>query len=194
MADLGEVHAALETVGWFDGADVALLLCTSQYPTPPVDVNAGRLTTLQGAFPGLLLGFSDHTQGPLAAAVAAALGARLFEKHFTLDHSLPGPDHWFSEDPPGLQEWIMTIRQTDVLRGAPWVRPTQSERAMRLLVRRSVVALADIAAGERFGEANVGLRRPGSGLPPAMLGQVIGLTATRSIRRGETLQIGDMRQ
>jgi N-acetylneuraminate synthase/N,N'-diacetyllegionaminate synthase len=194
MADLGDVHAALEAVGWFDGMDVALLLCTSQYPTPPNDVNASKLTTLQGAFPGLLVGFSDHTQGPLAAAIATALGARLFEKHFTLDHSLPGPDHWFSEEPAGLREWITTIRQADVLRGTPWVRPTQAEGAMRLVARRSVVALKDIDAGEPLGEANVGLRRPGGGLPPAMLAQVIGLTATRRIRRGEILQIGDMRR
>lgn len=194
MADLGEVHAALEAVRWFDGAEVALLLCTSQYPTPPEDVNARKLSTLQGAFPGLLLGFSDHTQGPLAAAIATALGARLFEKHFTLDHALPGPDHWFSEEPAGLSEWVMTIKQADLLRGEPWMRPTPAEAAMRLLARRSVVAIKDIAAGEPLGEGNVGLRRPGGGLPPNMLGQVLGLTATRGIRRGETLQIGDMRQ
>lgn len=193
MSDLADVQFALEATGWFQGYPVALLLCTSQYPTPPKDVNASKLTTLQQAFPGLLVGFSDHTQGPLAAAVAVALGARIFEKHFTLDHNLPGPDHWFSEEPQGLTEWIYTIHQAHLLQGSPFVRPTAAELEMRVLARRSVVALRDIAPGERLDSSNVGLRRPGGGLPPVMIDQVLGLTATRALHRGEKLTLGDMR-
>jgi len=115
MSDLAEVHQALEMAGWFDGYSVALLLCTSQYPTPAEDVNINKLTTLHQAFPGLLLGFSDHTQGPLAAALAVARGARIFEKHFTLDQNMVGPDHWFSEEPAGLTKWISHIREADKL-------------------------------------------------------------------------------
>jgi len=192
MSDLAEVHQALETVGWFDGYPVALLLCTSQYPTSPKDVNVAKLTTLQQAFPRLLVGFSDHTQGALAAALAVARGARVFEKHFTLDHDLPGPDHWFSEEPDGLAEWVNTIRCSDVLMGGPFVRPTEAEKDMRVLARRSVVSLRDIAEGEVFDVKNVGLRRPGEGLPPIMFEQVLGLKATRAIRQGERLSLGDM--
>ncbi|MFZ4704008.1 MAG: N-acetylneuraminate synthase family protein, partial [Candidatus Methylumidiphilus sp.] len=148
MSDLAEVHQALETVGWFDGKLVALLLCTSQYPTPPQDVNIRKLTTLQQAFPGLLVGFSDHTQGPLAASLAVALGSRIFEKHFTLDHNLLGPDHWFSDEPDGLREWIVTIRIADFMLGLPYIKPTDTENEMRMIGRRSISAKSDIPEGE----------------------------------------------
>lgn len=193
MSDLAEVHQALEAAAWFDGYPVALMLCTSQYPTPPKDVNIAKLTTLQNAFPGLLVGFSDHTQGALAAALAVSRGARIFEKHFTLDKNMPGPDHWFSEEPAGLADWIDHIRTADILLGSPLVRPTQAEQAMRLIARRSVVALQDIAFGETLNNVNTGLRRPGGGLPPDMIRTVIGLTATRNIKKGERLSLGDMK-
>jgi sialic acid synthase SpsE len=169
------------------------MLCTSQYPTPPQDVNIRKLTTLQQAFPGLAVGFSDHTRGPLAAALAVARGARIFEKHFTMDNDLPGPDHWFSEEPAGLAKWIEAIRTADQMLGSPFVRPTAAEWEMRSVARRSVVALCDIKSGEVLTNANTGLRRPGNGLPPAMIGSVLGLTAARDIKRGECLSLGDMR-
>lgn len=193
MSDLAEVHQALDTAGWFDGYPVALLLCTSQYPTPPQDANIAKLTTLQQAFPGLLVGFSDHTQGALAAALAVSRGARIFEKHFTLGKDMPGPDHWFSEEPAGLAEWIENIRTADILLGSPFVRPTKAEKEMRLVARRSVVALRDITDGEKLDNTNTGLRRPGGGLAPDMIGKVFGLTATRNIKKGEKLSLGDMR-
>lgn len=192
MSDLAEVHQALDAVGWFDGYPAALLLCTSQYPTPPEDVNIAKLTTLQQAFPGLLTGFSDHTQGTLAATLAVSRGARIFEKHFTLSHDLPGPDHWFSEEPEGLEEWIAAIRRADIMMGNPFVRPTKEEQEMRLVARRSVVALRDIPCGERLDSINIGMRRPGGGLAPDLIDKVIGLTATRNIKKGEKLVFGDM--
>lgn len=193
MSNLAEVHQSLEAALWFDGYPVALMLCTSQYPTPPKDVNIAKLTTLQRAFPGLLVGFSDHTQGCLAAALAVSLGARIFEKHFTLDKGMPGPDHWFSEDAIGLAAWIEHIRTADTLMGNPFIRPTQAEQEMRLIARRSVVALRNINAGEKLDLTNTGLRRPGGGLPPDMISNVIGLIATRDIKQGERISLGDMR-
>jgi N-acetylneuraminate synthase/N,N'-diacetyllegionaminate synthase len=192
MADLAEVHRSLEAAGWFEGRPLVLLLCTSQYPTPPADAHLSKLTTLQQAFPGLPVGFSDHTQGPLAAAVAVALGARIFEKHFTLDRGLAGPDHWFSEDEAGLSAWVAAIRTAGTLLGSPLVRPTAAERAMRLVARRSVVALRDLAAGERLDLANVGLRRPGDGLPPDMLAAVLGRVAARAIPGGARVALQDL--
>ncbi|MEI8155481.1 MAG: N-acetylneuraminate synthase family protein [Burkholderiales bacterium] len=176
MSDLAEVHQALDTVGWFEGYPLALLLCTSQYPTPPEDVNIAKLTTLQQAFPGLLVGFSDHTQGPLAAALAVARGARIFEKHFTLDHDLPGPDHWFSEDAKGLSEWIKNIRLADVLLGQPFVKPTNAELINKIEFQRVIVAAEEIRVGDCFSEANLTMRRvaDGKGFPPSMYWRLLG--------------------
>lgn len=191
MADLAEVHQSLEAAGTLDGHPTVLLLCTSQYPTPPADVNLRKLRTLAQAFPMVVTGFSDHTQGPLASSLALALGARLFEKHFTLAHDLPGPDHWFSEDPAGAAEWIASIHKAEAMMGSAVVRPTAAEREMRVLARRSIVALRDIAAGEKLSAANIGLRRPGNGLPPNMFEQVLGRTAAGGIARGDLLKLGD---
>jgi len=191
MSDLAEVHQALDAAGWFEGSPVALLLCTSQYPTPYEDVNINKLTTLQQAFPGLLVGFSDHTQGSLPAALAVSRGARIFEKHFTLDKNMSGPDHWFSEDPNGLTEWINTIHSAHLLLGSEFIRPTSAEKEMRLVARRSVVALRDIASGEILDYENIGLRRPGDGLPPTMLEKLMGFKAVRTIKKGDRLSYGD---
>lgn len=192
MADLGEVHDALDATGAQDGRPVALMLCTSQYPTPPADVNLRKLRTLAGAFPDLTLGFSDHTRGCLAAAIACGLGACVFEKHFTLDNDLPGPDHWFSENPHTAAEWIQAIRTAHSMLGRGRVVPTDAEREMRRLARRSVTALRDIAPAEVLTEANLGLRRPGDGLPPSFIELAWGRRARRAVARGEQLTLGDL--
>lgn len=191
MSDLAEVHQALDAVGWFGGYPVALLLCTSQYPTPPQDANIAKLTTLQQAFPGLLVGFSDHTQGPLAAALSVARGARIFEKHFTLGHDLPGPDHWFSEEPEGLAEWIATIRSADVLLGSPFVRPTKAELANKREFQRVIVAATAIKAGEQLTETNLTMRRVvgGLGFPPSMYWRLLGRTAWRDFAKFSAIEL-----
>jgi N,N'-diacetyllegionaminate synthase len=191
MSDLAEVHQALQAAGALDGYPVALLLCTSQYPTPPQDVNLRKLSTLQAAFPGLITGFSDHTQGSLASSLAVVMGALIFEKHFTLDNDLPGPDHWFSENPRTLAEWVAGIRTATVMLGSGLVRPTAAELEMRKIARRSLVALTGIAKGHRLTLNNVGARRPGHGLQPSFLDQVIGSVAARDIAAGELLMLGD---
>ena len=192
MSDIAEVHQGLTAAGWFDGKPVILLLCTSQYPTPPKDVNILKLRTLQQAFPNLLVGFSDHTQGSEAAIMATTLGASVFEKHFTLDHNLPGPDHWFSEDPSGLEQWVQSIRKAYEMRGNALVQPTQAELGMRILARRSIVALSDIKAGDSLTSSLIGLRRPGGGLPSMMLEQVLGMKASRNIQCGEKITLRDL--
>lgn len=191
MADLGEVHDALEVTGALAGRPVVLLLCTSQYPTPPEDANLLKLRTLRGAFPDLDLGFSDHTQGPTAAVAACALGACVFEKHFTMDRGLPGPDHWFSEDPEGATQWVQAIRTAKRMLGSATLVPTAAEREMRVLARRSITALADIPAGATLTDQNVGLRRPGTGLAPALIDSVLSRRARRALRQGEQISLTD---
>jgi len=193
MADLGEVYRSLDAVGARDGYPTVLLLCTSQYPTPAKDVNLRKLGTLRAAFPMVPLGLSDHTIGPLASALAAGLGACVFEKHFTLSGDLPGPDHWFSEAPGDLANWVDSIRTAQAMLGCAEVRPTDAERDMRKIARRSVVALRRVARGERFTAENVAVRRPGTGLPPEMLEHVLGKIAAREIGAGHPVNMGDLR-
>ena len=190
MSDLAEVHQALDTVGFFEGYPVALLLCTSQYPTPSEDVNINKLTTLQQAFPGLLVGFSDHTQGPLASALAFSRGARVFEKHFTLDKGMPGPDHWFSEEPVGLTEWVTTIRTADMLLGSSFVRPTKAELVNKREFQRVIVAATEIKLGEPFTESNLTMRRVagGQGLPPSMYWRLLGCKAWRDFSKFSSIK------
>jgi N,N'-diacetyllegionaminate synthase len=188
---LAEVKASLAAVGTLAGYPTVLLLCTSEYPTPPANVHLRKLTTLRAEFPNLPLGYSDHTQGPLAASVATAFGAAVFEKHFTLSHDLPGADHWFSEDPASLAEWVAAIRTAYAMLGSPTMQPTAAELDMRWIARRSITAIRDIARGQTFTPDNLALYRPGTGLPPEMFEHVLGRSATRDVRAGELLQAGD---
>lgn len=103
MATKEEIDLTLKNAGVYTDKELCLFLCTSEYPTPPEDVNIRKLLTLREKYPGLILGLSDHTVGSTAAVMAVAYGAKIFEKHFTLDHNLPGPDHWFSEEPEDLK-------------------------------------------------------------------------------------------
>ncbi|WP_429022965.1 N-acetylneuraminate synthase family protein [Aeromonas allosaccharophila] len=192
MANLGEVYQALDVTGAMEGKPVVLMLCTSQYPTPVTDVNLSKLKTLAAAFPNLVLGFSDHTQGPLAAAIAYGLGAVVFEKHFTLDHQLPGPDHWFSEDPNGARKWISAIRDAHLMLGSPLIRPTIAEQDMKVLARRSITILKDITPGEILSNINIGLRRPGNGLQPIHLDNVLGRVAKHRLQKGTLLSWEDI--
>lgn len=193
MASLAEVHQSLDSIGTYEGYPTILLLCTSQYPTPPVDTNLNKLRTLSNLFPELIIGFSDHTQGSIAAPIALGLGAVVFEKHFTLDHNLPGPDHWFSEDVADLGNWTKNIRTAHQMLGSSIIKPTGSEETMKVLARRSVVALRAIDPGQLLTTENVGLKRPGSGLPAALYDQILGTSAAKKLEKGDLLRLGDFR-
>lgn len=191
MSDLSEAHQALETVGALDGYPTILLVCTSQYPTPDEDANLARITTLRAAFPNVPIGFSDHTRGPLAVAMAVALGACFLEKHFTLSHDLPGPDHWFSEDPRGLGEWVTSIRSAARMLGSGLVRPTAIERGNKREYQRRIVAARDLQRGELMDESALTLRRVsgGRGVPPSFMTQLIDRPAPRAYRRGDPIEL-----
>ena len=190
MSDLAEVYRALEAAGALDGHPTVLLVCTSQYPTPLSDANLLRIKTLRTAFPMAPIGFSDHTQGALAASLAVALGACFFEKHFTLDHGLPGPDHWFSEDPEGLKGWVDSIRGAQIALGSGLVRPTASELRHKVDYQRSVVAIRPIQRGEVYSTENLGMRRVvGGGLPPAFFDLLLGNVSARDYSPGEAISL-----
>jgi sialic acid synthase SpsE len=169
------------------------MLCTSEYPTPPEDVNLLKLKTLGKAFPDLVLGFSDHTQGVLASSLAVALGAVVFEKHFTIDQGLAGPDHWFSESPEGLKEWVVSVNNAYAMMGSQTIRPTEKEKAMIKLARRCIVTISDISENEVLSKNNLGLKRVGDGLPAEYFYNLLGLRSTRKLSRNSVLKWGDFK-
>lgn len=191
MADQDEIHQSLNAVGALDRYPTILLLTTSQYPTPPEDANLLRLKTLEKTYPNILLGYSDHTQGSLASSLAVALGAIVFEKHFTLDHNMPGPDHWFSEDPSGLKKWCESIKNAYKMMGTSVLRPTRIEEENKKEFRRFIVALKEIKQEDVFTTQNIGMRRvaQGKGLLPSLYDTILGKKSTRNYVKGEPLQI-----
>ena len=189
MANLNEVHDALETIGALDDYPTILLVTTSEYPTPIEDVNLRKFETLSKMFPSIPLGFSDHTQGFLASSLACAFGACFFEKHFTLSHDLEGPDHWFSEDPIGLKNWVNSIKIADAMLGSNEVKPTEMELENRKESRRVLVAIKDIKKGDEFNANNIGLRRVagGNGCQPSFYDKFLGKKSNKDYKKGEVL-------
>lgn len=191
MATADEIDLTLKNAGLNNGKDMCLFLCTSQYPTPPKDVNMRKLITLQTKYPNLIVGLSDHTKGSTAAIMAVACGASIFEKHFTLDHDLPGPDHWFSETPESLKAWVEDVREAYLMLGSPELKPTDVEMKNRAEYHRSITAACDIKAGDIITEDSLCMRRPGDGLPASKWDEVIGSHATRDIEKNVQLKEGD---
>ena len=192
MADMAEVYQTLDPIGTFDGYPTVLLLCTSQYPTPSDDVNLLKLKTLANSFPDLVLGFSDHTQGSLASSLAVSFGAVFFEKHFTMDNDLKGPDHWFSENPLSLKIWVNAIRESYSMMGNSIIKPTRKELDMRKLARRSIVVIKDIKEGEIFTKYNIGLRRAGEGLQPSDLIKIINRNSNKNLKKSSLVGFNDV--
>ena len=116
--------------------------------------------------------------------LAITFGARVFEKHFTLNNELPGPDHWFSENPDTLKIWVESIRNAYDMLGSDEVKPTKNEERIKLISRRSIVALRDINKGEIFSRENIGARRPGNGLPANMIENIFGRKSIQNIKKG----------
>ena len=191
MSTLNEISDSLNVVGTFEGYPTILLVTTSQYPTPNKDLNLLKFKTLSQEFPDLLLGFSDHTIGSTGASIACGLGSVFFEKHFTLDCNLKGPDHWFSANPTQLKEWRDSIITSFEMLGNPTIQPTTEEQKMKVLARRSIFVLQDIQKDEKFTYQNLGLRRPGNGISPKYLEEIIGKKSSKKILKGRLLQEDD---
>jgi N,N'-diacetyllegionaminate synthase len=190
MATLAEIDEAVTAFRQEGGKDLILLHCTSSYPTPSEDVHLPKIPALAAAF-DCLVGFSDHTWGTTAASGAVALGACFVEKHFTIDRTLPGPDHRFSSDPVEFKALVQEIRSLErCLKPAP-VGPTASESASRRDFRLSCVAGRDLPAGHDVTEADVVFRRPGTGLPPKALITLIGRRLSRTVPAAKVLELDD---
>jgi N,N'-diacetyllegionaminate synthase len=191
MSDAEKIEEALSAAGYYSAKPVALLVCTSLYPTEPGETNLLRLSTLRQKYPDLCIGFSDHTQGSVAAVASIGLGATIFEKHFTLDKSLPGPDHWFSPDPVELKSWVESIKNGFLSLGSGVLEPANRELEMIKMARRSVLTLSSIAKGEELTLQNVGLRRPGGGMTPTQFKGILGKFAARDLPASHLINFGD---
>ena len=180
MSTIDEVSAAVDILaeGGIDRKDIFLLHCTTQYPTPYSDVNLLAMESLRRLDVGGV-GYSDHTLGIEVPIAAAALGAKVIEKHFTLDKSLPGPDHRASLDPAELTAMVKAVRNIELALGDGEKRVAESERPNIEVARKSIVASRPIAAGEIFTEENITVKRPGNGISPMKWDLVIGQRAKK---------------
>jgi N,N'-diacetyllegionaminate synthase len=183
MATLGEIDDAVRAFSGAGGTELVLLVCTSRYPTPPSDVHLRRLPSLRAAF-DLPVGFSDHTDGPVAALGSVVLGACFVEKHFTLDRELPGPDHRFSIEPAEQAELVSGIRTLEASLGQGRVGYTEGEAAARAGYRLSCVAAHGLEAGRELSAADIAFRRPGQGLAPKLMPWLAGRRLLRAVPRG----------
>lgn len=190
MSELCEVEAALEVLedNGIGRADVALLHCNTQYPTPMCDVNLRAMEQLAALHPGAV-GYSDHTVGIEVPVAAVAMGARIIEKHFTLDRNLPGPDHKASLEPAELASMVSAIRNIELAIGSGEKHVSDSERPNIVVARKSIVAATDIRKGDLLTEENITVKRPGNGISPMKWDAVLGTAAIRDFLADELIEI-----
>lgn len=177
MSSLEEVSSAVDVL-CPDRSDITVLQCNTQYPTPYSDVNLLAMPAM-GKTMGVSYGYSDHTPGIEIPIAAAALGARVIEKHFTMSRSLPGPDHKASLEPSELREMISCIRHVEQALGSDKKTVSPSEKDNIVVARKSLVAARDIKKGEVFSYDNLMVKRPGNGISPWDIDSVVGKVASR---------------
>lgn len=186
MATYGEIEEAMAAAAEGGARELALLRCASLYPAPAHILNIRAMTTLRACF-GVPAGLSDHTLGIAAATGAAALGMDVLEKHFTLDRSMPGPDHTFALEPGELRDLVAAVRTVEAALGNGRLEGPSGEESKEMyrLARRSIVAAADVAAGTVIAREHLTVKRPGYGIAPKHLELVIGRTARVDIEEDD---------
>lgn len=190
MATMGEIEAALDVLqaAGTPRSEITVLHCNTDYPTPADQVNLRAMQHIGLAF-GVQVGYSDHTNGIEVAIAAVALGASVIEKHFTLDRTLPGPDHQASLEPAELKAMVVAIRNIERALGDGIKRPTARELANRPVARKSLVAARAITAGELFSADNLVAKRPGTGTSPMRWDAFIGRPARRDFAPDEQVEL-----
>jgi len=187
MATLGEVEEALNYLKKHGAEEIILLHCTTSYPAPVTSVNLRAMKTLRCAFQ-VPVGYSDHTEGITIPVVAAAMGACVIEKHFTMDRTLPGPDHRASLEPQELAAMVKAVRDVVLARGNGIKGPTEEEEAIKRVARRSIVAKHDIRVGDVLTEGDLAIKRPGTGIEPRYLDSILWKKARVPIQRDQVIQ------
>ena len=190
MCSMGDVEQALNVLlrNGLTKEQISLLHCNTEYPTPMQDVNLKAMLQLRDEF-GIKVGYSDHTKGIEVPIAAVALGAEVIEKHFTLDRTLPGPDHKASLEPNELTAMVKAIRNIEQALGDGHKYVSASEAKNMAIARKSIVAAAEIKKGELLTEDNLTTKRPGSGISPMRWEEVIGTKAIRDFAEDELIEI-----
>lgn len=189
MSTLNEIENALNVFisNGTKRESIYILHCNTEYPTPMKDVNLLAMLTIKNEL-NVQIGYSDHTLGIEVPIAAVALGAKVIEKHFTLDRSLPGPDHKASLEPMELKEMVFAIRNIELaISGSGIKEPSESEKKNIEIARKSIVAKIDIKSGDVFTIENITTKRPGNGLSPMLWDNVIGKKATQDYKPDEQI-------
>jgi N,N'-diacetyllegionaminate synthase len=190
MSNLNDIDNALNLLiqSGVDKKRITLLHATTEYPCPIDEVNILAIQTLKQYF-GVNVGYSDHSEGIEIPIAAAALGATVIEKHFTLDREMKGPDHMASIEPSDLKLMVKYIRNIEKAMGDGIKRPTKSELKNMEAVRKSIVASRSIKAGELFSSMNITVKRPGTGVSPMKWDEIIGRSAKRNFSVDELIEL-----
>lgn len=190
MADMDEIKSALEilTQAGTSRLDITLLHATTEYPTLMEDVNLKAMVTIGSAF-NVNYGYSDHTLGIEVPIAAVAMGAKIIEKHFTLDKSMQGPDHQASLNPQELKEMVKAIRNIETALGNGIKTPTKNELKNIDVCRKSIVARTKISKGDIFSSDNLTIKKPGDGTSPMLWDSVINKRATKDYEKDEQIKL-----
>ena len=188
MADIGEIEDALDILikAGTKKEDITVLHANTMYPTPYEDVNLKAMVTIGNTF-DVTFGYSDHTLGIEVPVAAVAMGASVIEKHFTLDKTMPGPDHKASLEPDELKAMVQAIRNIEIALGSKVKKPTQSEIPNIKVARKSIVASCDIKKGEKLIKENLTVKRPANGISPMRWDEVIGTIAKKDYKMDELI-------
>jgi len=191
MADLGEIEDAFDVLIKAGTAreNITVLHCNTEYPTPMQDVNLKAMHTIASAFPGMQVGYSDHTLDTEVPIGAVAIGAIVIEKHFTLDKNMEGPDHKASLEPHEFKSMVMAIRNIEKAMGNGIKKPSPSELKNKPIARKSIVAARNIAKGEVFTDENLTVKRPGTGINPMLWDEIIGCGANKDYEIDEIINV-----
>ena len=188
MSTIGEVDAALEVLRSNSAGKITLLHCTTNYPTSMQDVNLNAMLTLKEHC-SCEVGYSDHTRGIEVPIAAAAMGAKIIEKHFTLDINMEGPDHKASLEPHELASMVTAVRNIEKALGTGEKIPSESEKANITVVRKSIIAAKQIKEGDILSEDNLTTKRPGTGINPMKWNEILGKRAIRNFEEDEMIEI-----
>ncbi|MFX1256306.1 MAG: N-acetylneuraminate synthase [Promethearchaeota archaeon] len=192
MATLEEVKETIQFLESNNANNIVIFQCTTNYPSNYEELNLNVINTYLKEFPNYIIGFSDHSLGIEASIGAAAKGAKIIEKHFTVDKNLEGPDHSASLNPEELIQWVKGIRIIEKALGEYKKEPSKVEKDISKIVRRSIISLVDLKKGEYIKEKHIGAKRPATGISPNFFYRIIGKKVKRDINKDSIINWDDL--